>query len=813
MAKQTYWVVGNTHIDLAWKKDRHEMAELLDIFLARLLDMLDSHPTFTYTIEQAAHYRLLAKRRPDLYERVKRYVQDGRLEIVGGMASTLETNLPHGECLVRNQMMGLLWAKENFGVDVPTAWLIDTFGLHAQLPQLLKQFGFKRLMANRFGGDKQEEVFYARGLDGTQLLVAGRDVYSPYVKAEHIHWRTSNNWEALDKLYTQAAAAEGDGPFLVTAYTENEVLPSLRSDFYMNKGNADGNEGAWQYGTLSGFFEALEEKRQDWPVLSSDLNPEFTGTFSLRIAIRMRNRAVENLLLEAEKWAALRGVKDCREELAEAWWEMAYIQFHDVFTGSHPTSVFHGVLDSLNKVERTARAVLGKALFRQKADTNTEAAADHATSILLTNGLPFPRNELIEIPVAELSEGAELVLSDQHAVSHDVVGGSLRFVAELPAMSTAVYTLKPSGTLAVSKEASFKQAQSAVIENDYMRLESDTACPIRRLIWKQSNEALIMDAKDLITVQIDRGSFQIEELSYAEVPASAGQIDLLQFQETPVGQRLLLKGSFPELPAIGGADVLTWEAELELRRNQPLLSMKVKLNWKGEGARVRLNVSSTIDSSDAICEIPFGTVVRKPYRSRATSRGEWPVQRFAAIEDSRHGLALINNGASGIETAGGRISTTLLRAPMAEYAGMWKDDTSSQHGEHAFAFALVPYCGSWSEAGIVQLAQAFNTPVHQRIDKHDTASQTATWLELDCSYVALSAVKAAEDGGGDWIVRLYEATGANRETQLYVKDAAQAWTCSIMERAEGEAIAPEDSRFKLSFRPFEIKTLRIRRKE
>lgn len=40
MESQKFYVVGSTHIDLAWKKDEAEMAEMLDIFVMRLLDTL-----------------------------------------------------------------------------------------------------------------------------------------------------------------------------------------------------------------------------------------------------------------------------------------------------------------------------------------------------------------------------------------------------------------------------------------------------------------------------------------------------------------------------------------------------------------------------------------------------------------------------------------------------------------------------------------------------------------------------------------------------------------------------------------------------
>ena len=95
-----FHLVGITHIDLAWKRGFAEMAELLELSVVWLLDTLEQYPDFKYTLEQVAHYRALAIRRPDLIARLGPHLRSGRLEFAGGLASTLELNLPHAECQI-----------------------------------------------------------------------------------------------------------------------------------------------------------------------------------------------------------------------------------------------------------------------------------------------------------------------------------------------------------------------------------------------------------------------------------------------------------------------------------------------------------------------------------------------------------------------------------------------------------------------------------------------------------------------------------------------------------------------------------------
>ncbi|PMP83126.1 MAG: hypothetical protein C0175_02395, partial [Caldisericum exile] len=59
---------------------------------------------------------------------MKRYIKDGKWEIVGGMWVESDVNLPSGESLVRHILLGKNYFKDKFGVDVNIGWLLNTFG-------------------------------------------------------------------------------------------------------------------------------------------------------------------------------------------------------------------------------------------------------------------------------------------------------------------------------------------------------------------------------------------------------------------------------------------------------------------------------------------------------------------------------------------------------------------------------------------------------------------------------------------------------------------------------------------------------------
>ena len=106
-----------------------------------------------------------------------------------GLASTIENNTTCGESFVRNMQIGRRFIKDNFGVDVAQCAMIDTFGFPPQMPQVLRQFGYSNLLANRLGGIRPRDVMRAVGLDGSEILLAGSDILANYVRPGHVSFR------------------------------------------------------------------------------------------------------------------------------------------------------------------------------------------------------------------------------------------------------------------------------------------------------------------------------------------------------------------------------------------------------------------------------------------------------------------------------------------------------------------------------------------------------------------------------------------------------------------------------------------------
>ena len=116
---------------------------------AAQLRLLEEYPEYKYIQSQPAAYEMCRKYYPELFQRIKEAVKDGKWIAEGAMWVEPDTNMASGEALIRQLLYGKKYYKEEFGVDSQMLWLPDTFGYTAALPQILKSCGVKYLVTQK----------------------------------------------------------------------------------------------------------------------------------------------------------------------------------------------------------------------------------------------------------------------------------------------------------------------------------------------------------------------------------------------------------------------------------------------------------------------------------------------------------------------------------------------------------------------------------------------------------------------------------------------------------------------------------------
>lgn len=183
--------------------------------------------------------------------------------------------------------------------------------------------------------------------------------------------------------------------------------------------------------------------------------------------------------------------------------------------------------------------------------------------------------------------------------------------------------------------------------------------------------------------------------------------------------------------------------------------------------------------------------------------------RFVHMEEPGWGVAVVNDSTYGhdvtrsVRTDGDRGTTTTVRASLLR-APRFPDPETDQ-GIHRFRHALV--VGA-EIADAVREGWRINLP-----ERRLTGAQEVTPLiTVDNEAVVITAVKLADDGSGDVVVRLHEAHGGRARATLTAGfNLAGVMATDLLERPLAEAAEHVDDTVPLRLRPFELVTLRLRR--
>lgn len=166
--------IGHTHIDVAWKWRLKQTRQKVLRSFATVLYEMDRYPEYKFMSSQPQLYQFVKEENPELYEKIKARVAEGRWETEGAMWLEADCNLSSGESLVRQILYGKRFFKEEFGKNNKVLWLPDVFGYSAAMPQILRKSGIDYFMTTKIGWNEYNKIpndtMMWQGIDGTEVL-------------------------------------------------------------------------------------------------------------------------------------------------------------------------------------------------------------------------------------------------------------------------------------------------------------------------------------------------------------------------------------------------------------------------------------------------------------------------------------------------------------------------------------------------------------------------------------------------------------------------------------------------------------------
>ncbi|MGR9234903.1 alpha-mannosidase [Rhizobium leguminosarum] len=758
-------LTGHAHIDLAWLWPYRETRRKMRRTFNTALSLMERSDDFRFNQSTAHYYAQMEEEDPDLLERIKNKVAEGKWETVGGMWVEPDTNMPTGESLARQVLYGQRYFEKTFGTRHTVCWLPDCFGFSGALPQILRQGGIDSFFTIKVNWSETNHIpsdlFWWKGLDGSQVLTHTFDNpmqgYNGFVQPD-CYVPTWKNFRGKTQHDTSLlAVGYGDGGGGVTPeMVEREV--QLR-DFPAIP------QARW--GTVKSYYEQAHRTagEKSLPVWDGEIYLELhRATLTSQSGVKRKHRQAERALITAEAIASLGHMlgADKPQSLEADWRVVLKNEFHDILPGS-----------SIREVYQDAEQELGGVIDRAKIE---QARALQALSAKLPKG--GVGDALVVVNPSLAARPLSATLSDGTVVSAaDVVAP----------LSVAVFD---KGTL---KPASGLKAGPGRLENEHLSVAIGKDGAVVSLIHKATGrEAVDGSANQLWVYPADKprnwDAWDIDA-DYAE---KAVRLD------APESITLVEEG--PHRAAIrvvyryrNSSVTQTYVLTANARR----LDIETTIDWHDRRTLLRtLNPVAAL-ARKATFECAFGIVERATHTNTSWEQAmfEAVAHRFVDISEPGFGVALLNNAKYGHSARGNVIGMSLVRGPIYP-------DPLADEGEQSFTYALMPHEGTWHEGGVLDEAIDLNQPL---VAAEASGLSTGTFAPLVVNGipVAFSGLKPAEEGDG-LILRLYEPAGRRGNLSLGLPSGwAASQPLNILEE-------PMERKGPADIMPFEIRTWKLK---
>lgn len=830
--QSTFYYIPHTHWEGAVFKTREQYLEMGLPIILKALKLLRQHPEYRFTLDQACFVRPFLERYPQEAAAFRQFIDEGRLAIVGGTDTMPDVNMPAGETFVRQVLYGKGYFRRALGVDVTTGWLLDTFGHHAQMPQLLRQAGFRSHWF--FRGVSSWDVpteFTWEGLDGSRI-----PAFWLVHSYAHLYGapKTLPEFAAFMRQRYEALAPFSRTPARVGLAGVDVGDPEEHSAPLTAAFNQSGDQPFNLQLAVPADVEATVASRTDLPVVTGELNPIFQGVYSSRIELKQRTRELEARLTTAEALGAVLqsvGVASDAATLWRAWEPMLFNHAHDLMSGVMTDPVYDDTLRGYDHSRRLAEEQVEARLaaLSEHIDTRGEGVA-----LVVTNALGWSRTDAVQATVGigcpgmqslrvVDPEGASVplqVVDERRAEDGSLVQATVVFIArEVPACGHAVYRAIPVSEAFAAPVAA---PGGGVLENEFYRLALDPATgAITSLQVKDGGWEALRGPGNVVAMEPDHGDFwepykPLDGASRIAMkdrhgPPAPGQAVFSTdqpaatpggvsqgpiFTEFSVGHAFSGKGHFA--------------TRIRLYNGLPRIEIRTTIVNQDSAVRYRVLFPTTLAGGASVHEIPFGASLRP-------EGIEFPAQTWADLAGEGRGVALLNRGLPGNNVADGTLMLSLLRSTQivaygigGGYEGQASGSGFELGRELTFDYALVPHGGDWRQAALWRAGQSFGCPLVARPAACHAGSLPPCWGFLRVSHpnVVVSALKPGELGGT--ILRVYEAAGVAVEgvTLALPSHLAEARLVNLMEDPLG-LLELEGSTLRLDLRPFEIKTVRL----
>ncbi len=821
--KKELWLIPYAHLDTQWRWEfPTTIKKYIKDTLEENIELFEKFPEYVFNFTGSLRYAMMKEYYPEKFEKIKKYVHEGRWCLSGTCLDETDTLTPCVESMIRNILYGDQWAEEEFGKSSRDYMIPDCFGFPANMPSVLRHCGIQGFSTQKLTWGSAVGIPFELGLwegpDDSELVCA----LNPGSYNSQLILPLHMNKKRINKLYKLG-----------------EKKGIWKSFQYYGVGDIGGAPKKWSvkraisavknpekidsdveviHGSSDQFFKEItkdEKERMDTYAGDLLLINHSAGTLTSAAIMKRWNRKNERLGFAAEVASVTAfltaGQKYPSEKIKSAWYRTIGNQMHDILPGtSTPIAYEYSQNDEVVALN-TWRAIL------EDAAKSIAPFIKGDGDILLFNPLGMTRRDVVDIKIPnwdETNSSNMIIKTDDGSflpvqVSQDEQGNHrATFIPELRPFSWSRYSLK------------------SIQEGDKMSLDNPVA------IITDQNKYLLENANYKITITKDGKipsifhkkmereilerplAYEFQEESPSMFPA--WNMDWKDRKKEPYlriedggsvkiveegGLRCTIKISIPHKDS-------RFVRFVSLSHDSEIVEITEKIHWRGMGCSLKMAFDTNIHTD----EVTYNWETSRKRRGvNREKQFEVPSRYWADISNGEWGISIIEDSKYGYDyPEEGKLRMTLLYTPnVRKLLGYW-DQQWQDWGEHTIRYGI--YCHEDDFKGTDQIAKRFNQEVRTfSIDKQlsHIGEEDGSLLEVADEQVGILAVKKAEKNDGI-VIRLYERYGKPAQTEIILQNnignnIGKVQEINGLEEPLGE-ISFKEKQFSVQLEPNEIKS-------
>jgi alpha-mannosidase len=776
------YTVGYTHLDSEYEWDyRTTVSEYLKNTMEENYRLLDKYPDYVYNFTGSRRYRLMKEYHPELYSRLKGYIDAGRWNIAGSSVEEAEVNVSSSESVLRHVLYGNSFFKKEFGKESVDYMLPDCFGFVANLPSVLNHAGIIGFSTQKLTIPNLKtcvplpfNVGVWNGPDG-KGLVACLDA-------------TDYDGDLMPRLdidtYWDQRLKEDEQKYGITFdyryYGSGDMGGGIRERDVINAEGSLHNPDSKIKVILTSsdqmYKDITPEIRKKLPVYSGDLLlvEHSSGSMTSESYMKRLNRKNEILAQESEQLASMAGYLTGSPypagKLNNSWELLLGSQMHDVLPGTAIPSAFQLAWNDEFIAQNGFSQVLKDAAGEATTGLNTQTKG---RAVAVYNPVAREREDICTAELTFHVMPAHLLVFDgkgkevpSQVISRKDDKVKLIFQAKVPSLGMAIFDVRESSERSKLSNPALSIEPNS-LENEYYKVTLDDKGDLVSILDKKEHRELLSKPARL--------EFQ------REAPSKEPSWNMFwydrknppfAFMNQEVQIRMVENGPVRvafEVTRKGENSIVRQIVSLAAGDAGKRIEIANKIDWQSTGVSLKASFPFTAENELATYNLGVGVIQRN---TNHELKFEVPSKMWFDLTDKsgKFGVSVLEDCKYGSDKPDNHtVRLTLQYTPSAKLCPTWLYQSTQDWGIQDFKYGLYSHSGDWSQGETQEQAEYLNKPLLAfEAPKHGgKLGSSFSFLGINAPKVGLMALKKAEQS--DYVVvRVNELSGKD-QTGIKVK--------------------------------------------